>query len=82
MRVASVNDEMAIEEVFEEFGAPDVVVNNAGIVRFAPLATARIEDFRAVVDVNLVGTFIVARAAARRVDRQRTTGVHRQRHAR
>ena len=61
-RVASVNDEMAIEEVFEEFGAPDVVVNNAGIVRFAPLATARIEDFRAVVDVNLVGTFIVARA--------------------
>ncbi len=57
---------MAIEEVFEEFGAPDVVVNNAGIVRFAPLATARIEDFRAVVDVNLVGTFIVARAAARR----------------
>ena len=31
-RVASVNDELAIEEVFEEFGAPDVVVNNAGIV--------------------------------------------------
>ena len=65
-RVASVNDEMAIEELFEEFGAPDVVVNNAGIVRFAPLVTATVEDFRAVVDVNLVGTFIVARAAARR----------------
>ncbi len=64
-RLASVDDEAAIEELFEELGAPDVVVNNAGIVRFAPLVTARIEDFRAVVDVNLVGTFIVARASWR-----------------
>ena len=37
-------------------------------------------SFHAVVDVNLVGTFIVARAAGATVDRHRTTGVHRQRH--
>jgi NAD(P)-dependent dehydrogenase (short-subunit alcohol dehydrogenase family) len=65
-RVASVADESAIEGLFEELGAPDVVVNNAGIVRFGPLVTAALEDFRAVVDVNLIGTFVVARAAARR----------------
>ncbi len=64
--VASVDDEAAIEAVFDDFGVPDVVVNNAGIVRFAPLLDLAVDDFRAVLDVNLVGTFLVARAAARR----------------
>jgi len=43
-----------------------VVVNNAGIVRFGPLVDLREDDWREVVEVNLTGTFIVARAAARR----------------
>ena len=47
--------------------APIVVVNNAGIVRFGPLLELFDHDFRAVVDVNLIGTFNVARAAARRM---------------
>lgn len=64
--VASVSDAPAIESVFDEFGTPDVVVNNAGIVRFGPLAEHSLDDFRAVVDVNLVGTYVVASAAARR----------------
>ena len=63
---ASVADEQAVEAVFDEFGVPDVVVNNAGIVRFGPLVDLDVADFRAVVDVNLVGAFVVARAAARR----------------
>lgn len=63
---ASVADERAVEDVLDEFGVPDVVVNNAGIVRFGPLVDLDVADFRAVVDVNLVGTFVVARAAARR----------------
>lgn len=64
--VASVNDEAAVEAVFDRFGLPDVVVNNAGIVRFGPLLGLALDDFRAVTDVNLVGTFVVARAAAQR----------------
>jgi NAD(P)-dependent dehydrogenase (short-subunit alcohol dehydrogenase family) len=63
---ASVSDEGAIDEIFEQFGTPDVIVNNAGIVRFGPLVDQSVADFGAVIDVNLVGTFIVARAAARR----------------
>ena len=63
---ASVADEDAIDDVFEQFGTPDVIVNNAGIVRFGPLVEQSVADFGAVIDVNLVGTFIVARAAARR----------------
>lgn len=63
---ASVADHSAIDGVLECFGTPDVVVNNAGIVRFGPLVDLDVSDFRNVVDVNLVGTFVVARAAARR----------------
>ncbi len=70
---ASVVDERAVEAVLDEFGVPDVVVNNAGIVRFGPLVLLDVADFRAVVDVNLVGTFVVARAVARRwIDEGRT----------
>jgi NAD(P)-dependent dehydrogenase (short-subunit alcohol dehydrogenase family) len=47
--------------------APHGLVANAGVVRFGPLATVAIEDWRTVVDVNLTGTFITARAAARRM---------------
>lgn len=63
-----VRDEPAVEAMLDALGeAPDGVVNNAGIVRFGPLLEHRIEDFRDVLDVNLVGTFIVARAAGRRM---------------
>jgi len=47
--------------------APAGLVANAGIVRFGPLTTVAVEDWRAVVDVNLTGTFITARAVARRM---------------
>ncbi len=63
---ASVVDEASVAEALQAFGTPDVVVNNAGIVRFGPLLDHTVDDFRAVVDVNLIGAFVVARAAARR----------------
>lgn len=49
------------------FGVPRLLVNNAGIVRFGPLLDLSADDFRAVLDVNLAGTFICARAVARRI---------------
>jgi NAD(P)-dependent dehydrogenase (short-subunit alcohol dehydrogenase family) len=65
---ADVSREAEVHAAFEAFGAvPDLVVNNAGIVRFGPLLEQTVEDFRAVVDVNLNGTYIVAREAARRM---------------
>lgn len=47
--------------------APSLVVNNAGIVRFGPLLELAAADWRAALDVNLTGTFLVARVAAARM---------------
>lgn len=41
------------------------VINSAGIGMDKPAIETSVEDFRRIVDVNLTGTFIVARAAAR-----------------
>jgi NAD(P)-dependent dehydrogenase (short-subunit alcohol dehydrogenase family) len=65
---ADVTDEAAIEAVLDAFAdIPDVLVNNAGIVRFGALLAHSAADFRKVIDVNLTGTFIVTRAVARRM---------------
>ena len=64
---ANVADEAQVEAALDAFGTPDVWVSNAGIVRFGPLAELALADFRAVVEVNLTGTFVGARAAARRM---------------
>ena len=72
--VGSIDDEAGVNAALDALHRPpDVVVNNAGIVRFGPLVTLSTDDFRLVVDVNLVGTFIVARAAARRAIEDRTS---------
>jgi len=66
--VASVTDEASVEAALDAFGAiPDLVVNNAGIVRFGYLLDQSLEDFKRVLDVDLVGIFVVARACARRM---------------
>lgn len=55
-----------LERLESDFGSfPDVLVNNAGIVRFGDLLEHSVEDFRKVVEVNLVGTFIMSRAVGR-----------------
>ncbi len=70
---ADISDEQSMERALDKFAqasltaAPDALVCNAGIVRFGPLVDASVEDFRTVVDVNLTGTFITARAVARRM---------------
>jgi NAD(P)-dependent dehydrogenase (short-subunit alcohol dehydrogenase family) len=65
---ADVTRESEVHAAFEAFGAtPDLVVNNAGIVRFGPLAEHSVDDFRTVINVNLIGTYIVAREAAIRM---------------
>ena len=55
----------AFEEVLKQYGSLDIVFNNAGICMHQSTLDATIEEFRSVIDVNLTGEFIVARAAGR-----------------
>ena len=65
---ADVTDTGQIAAAFDAFGeAPDLVVNNAGIVRFGLLADQSPADFRAVIEVNLIGPYLVSREAVRRM---------------
>jgi 3-oxoacyl-[acyl-carrier protein] reductase len=48
--------------VLARLGAPDVVINNAGVVRRARLEDTSEADWDAVLGVNLKGTFLVTRA--------------------
>ena len=53
--------ERFVKETVEHFGVIDVLVNNAGITKDMLLMRMKEEDFRAVIDVNLVGTFNVTK---------------------
>lgn len=48
--------------VRDQLGAPDFLVNNAGVVVRGRLDELAVEDWDAVVDANLRGTFLVTRA--------------------
>ncbi len=55
----------AFREIFRKFGSIDFLVNNAGITRDNLLVRMSEEDFSAVISVNLKGTFLASKAAAR-----------------
>lgn len=66
---ANVTNGQAIEEAFAQIaksrGQIDVLFNNAGINRRGPSLELSIQDWDAVVAVNMTGMFFCARAAAR-----------------
>lgn len=53
-----------VATAIEEFGRLDAVINNAGILRSGFLLRVGPEDWRAVLEVHLLGTFFVTRWAA------------------
>lgn len=62
--------EKLVEAAVSAFGRLDILVANAGILRDAVLWKMTDEDFDAVIDVHLRGTFTCARAAARQMREQ------------
>ena len=63
--IASVTSSDEIAAALDKFGnIPDIWVNNAGIVKFGPLLELSVDDWRAVVEVNLTGTFICSTIVA------------------
>jgi NAD(P)-dependent dehydrogenase (short-subunit alcohol dehydrogenase family) len=60
-----VTDEDTVAALFEKTGPLDVVVNTAGIGGVGRITELPLEQFRAVVDVCLIGAFIVTKHAGR-----------------
>ena len=52
-----------VESAMSQFGAVDIVVNNAGILRDKTFGNITIENFKAVLDVHLMGAVYVTKAA-------------------
>ena len=47
-----------VAKIKADLGGVDILVNNAGIIKRIPMTEMSAEDFRQVVDIDLVGPFI------------------------
>ncbi len=51
-----------VADIEKTIGTIDILVNNAGIIKRIPMTDMAVEDFRQVVDIDLVAPFICAKA--------------------
>lgn len=63
-----------VAQTVRKLGCPDVLVNNAGIGRRAPMLALKTRDFDRVVAVNLRGAFLCSQGFARHMARRRKGG--------
>lgn len=61
-----------VKEAYQAFPQIDVLVNNAGITNDKLLIGMSEDDFRSVIDVNLVGTYAMTRAFLRKMNKNRS----------
>lgn len=64
---ADVTDETSVGAMFDFIDTPDIVIANAGASASAPFARTELDQWQAMLDVNLTGTFLTFRAAMRRL---------------
>ncbi len=65
----------AVDEVEAAFGRIDVLVNNAGITKDGLMMRMNEEDWDAVLDINLKGTFLCTKAVSRIMMKQRSGSI-------
>jgi 3-oxoacyl-[acyl-carrier protein] reductase len=71
--VRSLEDaENAVRETVERFGSIDVLVNNAGVTRDKLFMRMKEEDWKFVIEVNLLGTINFCKAALQTLMKQRS----------
>ena len=66
------NVEQMVEAILEKFGKIDILVNNAGITRDKLILRMTEEDWDAVLNVNLKGTFNCTKVVVRHMAKQRS----------
>jgi 3-oxoacyl-[acyl-carrier protein] reductase len=71
--VATLGDvEKMVESILAQFGKVDILVNNAGIARDKLILRMSEEDWDAVLDINLKGTFNCTKAVVRHMSKQKS----------
>ena len=71
------NEEQVIKglaAIEKEVGAIDILINNAGIIKRVPALDMEVEDFRQVIDIDLVGPFIISKHVARSMVSRKSGG--------
>lgn len=70
-----VRDENMIDEkisfIEKDIGSIDILINNAGIQIRAPLEEFKSDDWRRLIDINLTGAFLVAKAVVQGMIKRR-----------
>jgi 3-oxoacyl-[acyl-carrier protein] reductase len=71
--VATLSDvEKMVEAILAQFGKVDILVNNAGIARDKLILRMTEEDWDAVLNINLKGTFNCTKAVVRHMSKQKS----------
>lgn len=61
-----------IKTTLEKFQRVDILVNNAGITRDTLLLRMKLEEWQAVIDINLTGVFLCTKAVSKIMLKQRS----------
>ena len=64
--------ERLVQQTLEKFARVDILVNNAGITRDNLLMRMKLEDWQAVIDLNLTGVFLCTKAVSKIMLKQRS----------
>ena len=72
--LADITDEIQVKSLFDsiekKYGSIDVLINNAGIIRDNMIWNMEAADFDAVININLKGTWLMCREAAKKMKQQ------------
>ena len=63
--------EEMVNQVLDTFGQIDILVNNAGIARDSLLLDKNLKEFRRILDVNLIGTYLCSKYVGRVMQQQK-----------
>ncbi|MGN0922337.1 MAG: gluconate 5-dehydrogenase [Cellvibrio sp.] len=63
--------EAAVQQIEQDHGPIDILINNAGIIKRIPLLDMPLNEFKEVIDIDLIGVFTMTKPVAKRMVERR-----------